>query len=108
MTNKRFNKLDRNIATQVIRSEEDLVKEVGVDSRESLDRITRAFTSGTVSIEFEKGGVLVQSLDSDPVIRHRLVYPFRLRVFYVAINWVETTADLTNHVTYATDEESVV
>lgn len=110
MTNKkRFQKADRNVAQKVIRTEGDLIKEVGVDSRESLEKIVQAFTEAEVSVRFDTDGVLVHSLDSDPTIQHKLVYPFKVRTFYVSINWVQVTADLTKHVTYAIDsEESVV
>jgi len=107
MTHKRFTKLDRKIGQVVIRTEEGLIKEVGSDSRESLHKIVEAFTDGEVVIRFDLDGVLLYSPTSDPQVQHKLVFPFKLRTFYVSINWVQTKADLTKHVTLSTEEVSV-
>lgn len=117
MTKKRFTKKDRR--DPVIRVEQDLFKEVWFGSypeeghsnthyRDLLVGTVEIFTDGEVSLEYEKDGVLLYSPDSHPQIRHKLVYPFKARTFFVSINWVQVTADLTKHVTYAIDEESVV
>ena len=106
MTKKRFTKKDRHVAQKVIRTESDFIKEVGSNSREGLHKIVKALTDNEVVVRFDLDGVLVYSTYSQ--IKHKLTYPFKIRTFYVSINWVQAQAELTNYIEDYTAEESAV
>lgn len=106
MTKKRFTKKDRHVAQKVIRTENDLIKEVGAASRVNLQNIVQSFTEAEVVVTFEGNGVLVHSSYCD--IKHRLTFPFKIQTFYVSINWVQAQSELTNYIEDYTAEESAV